>query len=259
MEQSRLHLNKLHLSYAQKDGIVPVIRDLDLHLESGRITVILGASGCGKSTLISALAGNHPVEKGSILFESDGVKEALHPKRQRIGLIPQNHGLLPWKTVEENCRLLLKIKKMEMDAQRTDFLHDLYLRLEIDSYLSRYPKALSGGQAQRVAIARAFALQPEVLLMDEPFSALDAITRENAREVFLKEWEKTKPIALLVTHSIEEALYLGNDILVMESPDGKMGYRMENPYFGVYAKEASYLETIDGLRGRLRKGESSHA
>ncbi|MBF7095666.1 ABC transporter ATP-binding protein [Alkalibacter mobilis] len=252
MEQFKLYLSDLNLSYKSKDLSVPVIENLNLTLTSGRITVILGPSGCGKSTLINALAGNHPLDGGSITFESGKNRIPLHPQTQRIGIIPQNYGLLPWKTVEDNCELLLKIKNLEIDEKRSEFLGELYERLEISSLLKRFPKSLSGGQAQRVAIARAFALQPEVLLMDEPFSALDAITRENAREIFLKEWEKNKPIALLVTHSIEEALYLGNEIIVMKSPKGHVGFRMDNPYFGAYSKESKYLETVDKLRNMLR-------
>ncbi|HCX65625.1 MAG TPA: nitrate/sulfonate/bicarbonate ABC transporter ATP-binding protein, partial [Eubacteriaceae bacterium] len=171
-----LHIQNLNLSYREKGQEIKVIEDLTMTLKSNQITVILGPSGCGKSTLIHALSGIVKPHSGNILHEHDFLFEPLNPRRQRIGLIPQNYGLLPWKTVEDNCLFALKMKKKSLDASQRQKLDDIYKRLGIVDLKERYPNSLSGGQAQRVAIARAFVLEPDILLMDEPFSALDAIT-----------------------------------------------------------------------------------
>jgi NitT/TauT family transport system ATP-binding protein len=133
-------------------------------------------------------------------------------------------------------------------------IHKIYESLDISELLDRYPKELSGGQAQRAAIARAFILQPDLLLMDEPFSALDAITREEARELFLKIWSHHKPTTILVTHSIDEALYLGSRIIVMGMKGGQFIFHMDNPYFGkLFPEEVNYLKTKQILREKLKQ------
>lgn len=251
-----LLLKNVSINYKRKKEIINVINNFSLQIEQGESVVILGASGCGKSTLVNTLAGTIPSDSGEIVFVKEQKGQALNPKIHKIGIIPQNCGLLPWKTVKENCLLPLKIRKEQVNEARKEEITNIYKSLDIDRLLHKYPKELSGGQAQRAAIARAFILRPDLLLMDEPFSALDEITREEARELYLKIWKHHKPTTVLVTHSIEEALYLGNRIIVMGADKGNIKYQMDNPYFGESSPQSlEYLASKQLLRKQLIKTE----
>lgn len=247
-----LIVDHVSIQYNTKHNVTRVIQNLSFQMQQGEALVILGPSGCGKSTLVNALAGTIEAESGRIDYINESGRTSLNPKTHKIGLIPQNCGLLPWKTVKENCLLPLKIRNERISEKQKEEIAKIYEALNISDLLEKYPKELSGGQIQRAAIARAFILKPDLLLMDEPFSALDAITREEARELFLKVWKKIRPTTILVTHSIEEALYLGNTIMVMGNQIPGMRYQMQNPYFGeLYPKNVDYLEIKQLLRGQL--------
>lgn len=251
-----LNMKNVSISYKKKKEIINVIKDFSLQINQGESVVILGPSGCGKSTLINALAGTLVVESGDIDYVKEDKRQPLNPKIHKIGIIPQNCGLLPWKTVKDNCLLPLKIRGERVNESRSEEITSIYESLDIEKLLHKYPKELSGGQAQRAAIARAFIMRPDLLLMDEPFSALDEITREEARELFLKIWKQNKPTTILVTHSIEEALYLGNRIIVMGTHKGNVKYQMQNPYFGESSPQnLEYLTTKELLRKQLIKTE----
>ncbi len=247
-----LIINDLSIRYKAKQPTDLVISHLSFQLKKGESLAVLGPSGCGKSTLINALAGSISIENGTIEYAALNQLCPLNQKIHKIGLIPQNYGLLPWKTVKENCELPLKIRKEYRNSESNKEMSLIYEALNIHHILEKYPKELSGGQLQRTAIARAFLLKPDLLLMDEPFSALDAITREEARELFLKVWKHQKPTTLLVTHSIEEALYLGNIIYVMAPQGGAIKYQMNNPYFGeLHPDHVDYLMAKQILREQL--------
>lgn len=251
-----LMLKNVCINYKKKKDLFPVIHNLSLSINQGEALVILGPSGCGKSTLVNALAGTVSIASGNVDFMKDHNRQALNPKVNKIGIIPQNYGLLPWKTVKENCMLPLKIRHEKITQKKTVDIENIYGSLNISNLLDKYPKELSGGQVQRAAIARAFILQPDLLLMDEPFSALDAITREEARELFLKVWKQNQPTTILVTHSIEEALYLGNTIIVMGTNGGEIKYQMENPYFGKSDSDSkNYQEVKRLLREKLKSND----
>lgn len=247
-----LEINHISIEYKTKQEVVPVIEDLSLTFGEGEAVVILGPSGCGKSTLINALAGNVSISMGTIDFEKEGKKQLLNSKIHKIGLIPQNCGLLPWKTIDKNCMLPLSIRKESLNRERREEIRAIYKALGISHLLKKYPNQISGGQLQRAAVARAFILKPDLLLMDEPFSALDEINREEARELFLKVWKQNRPTTILVTHSIEEALYLGNRIIVMDAGKGNITYEGDNPYFGkLNPSSLEYLSSKDLLRSKL--------
>lgn len=248
-----LLIENVSINYKIKNEIVKVIKNLSLKIDKGEALVILGPSGCGKSTLINALAKTIPIENGKIDYIQDNDKKALSAKIHKIGIIPQNCGLLPWKTVKENCMLPLKIRHEEINDELKNSTEKIFNSLDISTLLQRYPRELSGGQVQRVAIARAFILKPDLLLMDEPFSALDEITREEARSLFLKIWKHYKPTTILVTHSIDEALYLGSRILVMGTDMGNVKYQINNSYFGkLYPDNMEYLSIKRILREKLK-------
>ncbi len=249
-----LIIDDICIGYKTRKEVVPVIRNLSLEIGEGHAVVIVGPSGCGKSTLINALAGILSISCGKISFIMNAVSQPLSPKTHKIGMIPQNCGLLPWKTVSGNCMLPLKIRHEAVTAARKREIDGIYEALGILGLLDRYPGELSGGQAQRTALARAFIMKPDLLLMDEPFTALDEITRDEARELFFRVWEMNRPTTILVTHSIEEALYLGDTVIVMGHTMGDIKHMMKNQYFGIlYPDSMEYLETKKLLRQKLKR------
>lgn len=219
-----LKANDISVTY-KKGGTQEVINHMSWQLEPGTVLAVAGPSGCGKSTMVHALAGILPFS-GSITLNGN----ELNPKTCTIGLIPQNYGLLPWKTVKENCLFTAKIRGNRRDLEGP--LSSLCKELGIQSLLDRYPGTLSGGQAQRVALARAFLMNPELLLMDEPFSALDMAAAYTARELFLRIWKEKRPTTVIVTHGVEDALYLAHRIAVMKQGGG-FTFFSENPWQGI--------------------------
>jgi len=171
---------------------------------------IIGPSGCGKTTLLYLLSGLKHPERGEVLFNG----EKIDRPRSEIAIILQHYGLLPWKTVFENASLGLRIKGYS-DKAIGEIVLPILKTLEIGHLLRRYPKQISGGEKQRVAIARALALRPSLLLMDEPFSSLDALTRENLQNLILSICRRNALTLIHVTHSFEEAVFLGDRVLIM--------------------------------------------
>ncbi|MEG1796358.1 MAG: ABC transporter ATP-binding protein [Clostridium sp.] len=223
-----LKINDLKVSYNTKNGVVAALGPLNMEIGKGDIVAIIGPSGCGKSTLLKVLGGIVSNFTGEVALQGEPLSTKVHS----IGLIPQGFGLLPWKTVEENCILGLKIKNT-LNKDSLDRLKAMMKTLDIDTLRNRYPSEISGGQKQRAAIARAFIMNPQVLLMDEPFSALDAITREEAQELFLSIWNKHKTTTIVVTHSIDEAIYMGKNIVIMGNCPGNIIKVIENPLFNI--------------------------
>ncbi|WP_440966315.1 ABC transporter ATP-binding protein [Massilia sp. GER05] len=186
------------------------LQDISLEIPHGQFVCLLGPSGCGKSTLLNAVAGFAPPTTGRVL--ADGVPVA-GPGPER-GMVFQEYALFPWMTVEQNVGFGLEIKGMAR-AQIAARVGELLKLLSLEDFAKRYPKDLSGGMRQRVAIARVLALDSPILLMDEPFGALDALTRRNLQDELLRLWAELKKTVIFVTHSIEEAIYLADRIVVM--------------------------------------------
>jgi NitT/TauT family transport system ATP-binding protein len=182
-----------------------VFQGITIKIEQGELYALIGPSGCGKSTFIKALCG--------IKKKSSGFIEYAAGSAVSIGYVPQNYGLLEWKTVYKNITLPLVLKKRPIPPE---LLRETVDTLGIGDLLSRYPAELSGGQKQRVALARAFLTSPDILLLDEPFSALDAYSAEVSRKLFMKIWAEHKVSAVVITHSIDEALFFGRRILIMD-------------------------------------------
>jgi len=189
---------------------VVALENISLSIPRGQFVCLLGPSGCGKSTLLNAVAGFAPPSAGSIL--ADGVPvTAPGPER---GMVFQEYALFPWMTVEQNVGFGLEIKGQPR-AQVAARVGELLKLLSLEDFARRFPKDLSGGMRQRVAIARVLALDSPILLMDEPFGALDALTRRNLQDELLRLWAELKKTVIFVTHSIEEAIYLADRIVVM--------------------------------------------
>jgi NitT/TauT family transport system ATP-binding protein len=202
------HVFKIFKTQDQKD--VVALKDIELSINEGEFVCLLGPSGCGKSTLLNAIAGFSLPTNGDITVDQKLVT-APGPER---GMVFQEYALFPWMTVEENIVFGLKIKKMspEFIEKKCD---ELLEKLKLSEFRNRYPKDLSGGMRQRVAIARVLALDPPIMLMDEPFGALDALTRRSLQDELLKIWSETRKTVVFVTHSMEEAIYLADRIIVM--------------------------------------------
>ena len=215
------------VDYGTGEDAVPALADISLCVERGTVLALIGASGCGKSTLLRVVAGLVRPTAGTL--HADGAN--VDPRVLRIGFLPQNYGLLAWKTVRENILLGAEIKG-EWDEKRKAIFDELVADLGLKDLLTRYPHELSGGQQQRVGLARVFLLAPDLLLMDEPFSALDAITRESMQEVFLSLRKKYAVTTMLVTHYVEEALALAGRIAVMTGTPGRIAEIIDNPFAG---------------------------
>ena len=189
---------------------VVALKDINLEIPKGQFVCLLGPSGCGKSTLLNAVAGFSLPSSGNIV--ADG-KLVSGPGPER-GMVFQEYALFPWMTVEQNIAFGLEVKGMEKTAIR-DRVSGLLEMLGLSDFRTRFPKDLSGGMRQRVAIARVLALDSPIMLMDEPFGALDALTRRNLQDELLRIWAELKKTIIFVTHSIEEAIYLADRIVVM--------------------------------------------
>lgn len=239
------------VDYGTGAAIVHALADASLCVERGTVLALIGTSGSGKSTLLRVGAGLLRPMAG--IVTSNGVP--VDPRAMRIGFLPQNYGLLAWKTVRENILLGVQIKG-EWRAERRKAFEELVTDLGLTDLLERYPHELSGGQQQRVGLARVFLLAPDLLLMDEPFSALDTITRESMQEVFLSLWKKHAVTTVLVTHYVEEALTLAGRIAVMGGAPGRVTELIDNPFAGNLAHRSSpeFFAMGQELRAKIARG-----
>jgi taurine transport system ATP-binding protein len=230
-----LVIRDLSVTYPSRNRTpVHALENINLDIMQGEIVVALGASGCGKSTLLSSIAGFLPVESGSIVLNDQPVRK---PGSDR-GVVFQKDTLLPWKSVLDNVSLGLELSGVAKDAAHTKALELLEL-VGLEEFANSAPYELSGGMRQRVGIARALATDPALLLMDEPFGALDSFTREQMQDLLIDVWGKTRKTIFLITHSIEEALSLGTRIIVMSPRPGRIIKRYATNFI------RTYLETRD--------------
>lgn len=191
------------------------LQDLNLEIQNGEFLVVVGPSGCGKSTFLDIVAGLSKPSEGNILIDN---KKVVGPALDR-GIVFQGYALLPWRTVQSNVEYGLEIKKIP-PAERAVISGEFLQLVGLENFKNSYPHELSGGMRQRVAIARSLAYDPQVLLMDEPFAAVDAQTREVLQDELLRIWEKTHKTIVFITHSIDEAIYLGDRVAVMTANPG---------------------------------------
>ncbi len=215
--KSKIRLCNIDKVYKTKKTTFTAIKDVTINIEDNDFVCIIGPSGCGKSTLLHMLAGLDFPTQGEILINNQRV---TCPGADR-GMVFQTYTLFPWMTVEENIKFGLKLKKMPVDQMNE--IVDKYLQsIQLTKFRHSYPRELSGGMKQRVAIARALANQPEVLLMDEPFGALDQHTKSNMQLLLREIWQKERPTIIFVTHDIDEAVFLANKIFVMVTHPGTL-------------------------------------
>jgi len=231
--------------YASERGPVHAVNNFSMQVDKGDFVAIVGPSGCGKTTLLWGLTGLHPFTAGKAYILG---QEVGRPRRE-VGIIFQQSNLLPWRNLMANITLPLEIMKENVSDYR-ERIQDLIDSVELSGFEKHYPRELSGGMQQRASIVRALSYDPEVLLMDEPFGALDAYTRDEMDTLLLGIWKRTKKTVVFVTHRIEEAVYLANRVYVMtprpgtnsETYDIKLprprpeGITMEKRYFDIVAK-----------------------
>ncbi|HDZ0676957.1 TPA: taurine ABC transporter ATP-binding subunit [Klebsiella pneumoniae] len=212
----------LQISHLSADyGGKPALADINLTLESGELLVVLGPSGCGKTTLLNLIAGFVPYQHGSITLEGQRV---TRPGAER-GVVFQNEGLLPWRNVQDNVALGLQLAGVDK-AQRRQAAAQMLKKVGLEGAEKRFIWQLSGGQRQRVGIARALAANPQLLLLDEPFGALDAFTREQMQTLLLKLWHETGKQVLLITHDIEEAIFMATELVLLSPGPGRVVERL---------------------------------
>ncbi|EPL1203888.1 taurine ABC transporter ATP-binding subunit [Klebsiella pneumoniae] len=212
----------LQISHLSADyGGKPALADINLTLESGELLVVLGPSGCGKTTLLNLIAGFVPYQHGSITLEGQRV---TGPGAER-GVVFQNEGLLPWRNVQDNVALGLQLAGVDK-AQRRQAAAQMLKKVGLEGAEKRFIWQLSGGQRQRVGIARALAGNPQLLLLDEPFGALDAFTREQMQTLLLKLWHETGKQVLLITHDIEEAIFMATELVLLSPGPGRVVERL---------------------------------
>lgn len=241
-----LQLREAVLQYPRPEGGVQTVLDhMTLTIGQGERWALIGPSGCGKSSLLHVLAGLQPLTAGQVFYQ----EQPLLTPHGEISVILQEYGLFPWKTVEQNVALPLVLQKRPKAeiGQRTDQLLE---QLQLTAHRKKYPAQLSGGQRQRIAIARALIGRPRVLLMDEPFSALDALTRETMQNIVLALCEEQQLTLVLVTHNIEEAIFLGQKIAVFAGHSGTLRTIADNGHSGQqsYRGTAEFYQHCNQLR-----------
>jgi NitT/TauT family transport system ATP-binding protein len=253
---ARLELSGVSKRFGDLDALAPV----SLSVADGEILTLLGPSGCGKTTLLRLIAGLEPATAGTIEIEGGSPADAR--RRKRIGFVPQSPALLPWRTVEQNARLLLDINRrsgtLSQESKVPASTRDLIAEVGLSEFGDAYPHELSGGMQQRVGLVRAFALDAPILLMDEPFAALDEMTREEMRHLLIRLCEPLGTTVVFVTHSIAEAAFLSDRVAVMSDRPGRITEIVDVPF---RHPRAAQLEDTDdffhlttALRDALRAG-----
>lgn len=242
-------------AYVSRSGRVRALDEVSFALAEGEFVSLVGPSGCGKTTLLRAAAGL--ISDASGALQVFGQPPAQARASRTLGLVTQDAGLLPWRTVASNVALATEITGAEADIE------GLLQRVGIERFAQFHPKELSGGMRQRVALARALAHRPRLLLMDEPFGALDELSREEMRLELLRIWERDRVSVLFVTHSIREAVLLSDRVLVMSPSPGRLvaDVRIELPRPRDASMEtaSAFVRQVAEIRGHLAAGASASA
>ncbi|WP_219132545.1 ABC transporter ATP-binding protein [Janthinobacterium sp. UMAB-60] len=244
-----LSVKNVSLEYRTEQRTVRATHDVSFDVFRGDRFVLLGPSGCGKSSLLKAVAGFIAPRAGSIAMQGQPIHQ---PGPDRVVVFQEFDQLPPWKTVLENVMFpLLASKRLDQQAAR-ERAHHWIAKVGLAGFEDAHPHTLSGGMKQRVAIARALAMQPEVLLMDEPFAALDALTRRKMQEELSRLWEELRFTLVFVTHSIEEALVVGNRILLLSPHPGRVRAELNSHQFGLHsAGSAEFQAASSRIHGLL--------
>jgi NitT/TauT family transport system ATP-binding protein len=253
-----IDIQSLSLTYETADGPVYALSDVDLQVEEGEFVSFIGPSGCGKTTLLRVIADLEQPTGGTILVNGGTPNEAR--LRRDYGFIFQAPALYPWRTIERNVELPLEIFGLARAERRQRARRQLEL-VNLDGFAKKFPWQLSGGMQQRASIARALSFDPKLLLMDEPFGALDEIVRDHLNEQLLQLWAKTRKTVLFVTHSIPEAVFLSTKVVVMSPRPGRIIDVIDCGILGSERKlevreTPEFLKIAHRVREGLRAGHS---
>lgn len=249
-----LKLNNVSKSFAkiETDEVTHALNEIDLSLNSGEFISLVGPSGCGKSTILRLVAGLIKPTTGTVTVDD---KEVTEPSPER-GMVFQKPTLFPWLTVEKNIGFSLKMQgKLKGNEDKVKRMIDV---IGLNDFKDDYPEQLSGGMAQRVALVRSLINEPDILLLDEPLGALDAFTRMNMQDEILKIWSEKQQLAIMVTHDVDEAIYMGTRVIVMDANPGRIvdDIRIEQPYPRKRSSE-EFVEYRNRILNRLHFGGNS--
>jgi len=251
-----LEVRDVKKTFHMEKSQITVLEDVNFSVDNDEFVCLVGPSGCGKSTILRIIAGLEKADSGEILFHGQP-QTAPNPK---ITMIFQLFGLLPWKTALENVEVPLEVHGMKKEARVKTAMNYLTM-VGLEGFENTYPHDLSGGMKQRVGIARALALQPEVLLMDEPFSSLDELTAKTLRELVLEIWRDPNlptNTFVMVSHNVEEAVYMADRVLVMSSRPGKVvgevKVNLPRPRTQ-YLRDSKYFQSVDEVVAILEKSK----
>ena len=250
MAPVRIRFDHVSVDFPGATGPMRVVDDVSFEIRNGDFVSIIGPSGCGKTTMMSMLAGFVKPASGNVLLDGKPV-EGPGPER---GVIFQEYGVFPWLTVEENIAFGLKLAANRVPEKERREICERYMRLMgLTDFARAYPKTLSGGMRQRLAIARAYAVKPQFLLMDEPFGALDAQTRSNMQNLLLRVLSSEGKTVMLITHSVEEAIYLASRIVVVTARPARIKEIIDVPF--TYPRDESIQERLEfgELRSHIRE------
>ena len=238
--------------YASKTGPVQALEDFSLEVREGELVCVLGPSGCGKTTLLWSMSGLHELTRGRILLDGTPV---TGPRPQEIGMIFQEANLLPWRNLRQNISFPFEIKRRPVDRQRVESLLD---ETGLAEFGGSMPRELSGGMQQRASIVRALAQNPSVLLMDEPFGALDAFTRDEMNLLLLRLWSESGQTIVFVTHNITEAIFLADRVVVMTPRPGRLAHIYEidfpRPRTIELTFQPSFIELVQDMKRTVETG-----
>jgi len=237
-----LSVEDLGVIFSDASGVVHALNDLSFTLPTNSFATLIGPSGSGKSTLLRVLAGLVPPTKGEFHF---------HNHHDHVGLVFQKPNLMPWRRVLENVCLPLELNETPPE-EITNRARDIIRLVGLEGFEKAYPRDLSGGMAQRVAIARSMMQDPDILLLDEPFGSLDALTREIMGDELLQIWQARRKTVLMVTHSISEAIYLSDQVLVLSPRPGKIELELAIDLPRPRKPEMRYLSEFSSLAQQLR-------
>jgi NitT/TauT family transport system ATP-binding protein len=248
----KIRVDRATKVYEGKTGPVRALEDLSIDVHEGELVCVLGPSGCGKTTLLWAMSGLHALTDGQITL---GGEPITGPRPAEIGMIFQDANLLPWRNLRQNLLFPFEIKRRKPDHRR---IASLLEATGLAGFEKSYPRELSGGMQQRASIVRALAQDPAVLLMDEPFGALDAFTRDEMNLLLLKLWSETGKTIVFVTHNISEAIFLADRVVVMTSRPGRLAHiydiDLPRPRTVEMTFEPGFIEMIQEIKQTVESG-----
>jgi NitT/TauT family transport system ATP-binding protein len=238
--------------YESKTGAVHALEDVSLDVREGELVCILGPSGCGKTTLLWAMSGLHGLTRGRIVLDGRPIEG---PRPQDIGMIFQEANLLPWRNLRQNIEFPFEIKKRSADRRRIETLLE---ETGLTGFEKSFPRELSGGMQQRASIVRALAQNPSVLLMDEPFGALDAFTRDEMNLLLMRLWSESGQTIVFVTHNVSEAIFLADRVVVLTPRPGRLArifdIELPRPRLVEMTFEPDFIEMIQEIKAAVEGG-----